>query len=274
MLGALLIGGTILGLGSGLAKAASNNAQVEEKKRELERKKQYLTSEYNAGVEALNNSADRAIAGLEANIADTQIMRDKAAGIAGRNIADQQTVQNMQLAQLQVEAAEAVGSAMQNLAMSGTRRLTATKDDPTGENAVNAGMGVKAGDVINAGVYSTARKAGASMALARAQAGIQMKQSLDSANYNYMNATMQMEAYGRKINDTRAELSDRLNQMKVSYENQRNELDYNLDYMNSDEFKRLQGWSNFFDIAGSTFRGFAGGLDLFGTGKSYSLWEN
>ena len=256
MLTALLIGGTILGLGSGLAKAASNNAQVEEKKKELERKKQYLTSEYNAGVEALNNSADRAIAGLEANIADTQIMRDRAAGIAGRNIVDQQAIQNMQLAQLQVEATEAIGSSMQGVAMSGTRRMTDSE-----------------GNVINAPVFATTQKAGASLALARAQAGIQMKQSLDSANYNYMNATMQMEAYGRKINDTRAELSDRLNQMKVSYENQRNELDYDLDYMNSDEFKRLQGWSNFFDIAGSAFRGFAGGLDLFGTGKSYGLWE-
>ena len=256
MLTALLIGGAAIGLGAGIAKAKSNNAQVEEKKKELQRKQEYLTKEYNAGVEALNNSADRAIAGLEANIADTQIMRDRAAGISSRNILDQQAVQDMQLAQLQVEATEAIGSSVQSVAMSGTRRMTDSE-----------------GNVMNAPVFATSQKAGASMALARAQASIQTKQSLDSANYNYLNATMQMESYGRQIENTRGELADKLNQMRVSYENQRDEIGYELSYMNSGEFKRLQGWSNFFDIAGSTISGFSSGLDLFGKGQSYGLWK-
>ena len=249
--------GAAIGLGSGILKAKSNSVELEEKKKELERKKQYLKNEYEDSKDYLNNSANRAIDNLNANIQDTTNMRDRAAGIAGRQIVDQQVLNDMQIAQLQVQSAEAQGSALQDVAMSGTRRMIGTGEDQVGK-------------VVNAGVYATREKAGASLALARTQAKIQTRQSLESASYSYTNANMQIRSYQRQIENTRGELADRLKQLQTSYDDQVAELDYNLTYMDSDEFKRLQGWSTAFDILGSTFNGMTSALDFYGTGRQYN----
>lgn len=252
MITAMIIGGAI-GLGAGLVKAYSNDVQTREKRKELERTKDRLTSEYNVSKELLNNSANRAIDNLNANIQDTTNMRDRAAGSAGRQIVDQQVLNGMQMAQLQVQAAEAQGSALQDVAMSGTRRMTDSE-----------------GNVMNAGAFVTRQRAADSIALARTQADIQTRQSLESANYSYTNANMQIRSYQRQIENTRGELADRLKQLQTSYDNQISEIDYDLNYMNSSEFKWIQGLTNAFDVLGSTFNGVTGGMDFWGTGQQYN----
>ena len=257
MVAALAIIGAAIGMAGGIANSFAKQSEYDNTLFELKTKRDMLDQQYSLKKEQINAVAGENVAELETNIADANITRGANLSSSATNMVDQQRIANMQIAQLQVEAAEAKGAAVQDVAMSGTRLMT-------DEN----------GNVINSGVFNTSRRAARAEEQAKAQAQINMRQSFASATANYTDATMRMQSYRRQIASTRSQLERDLASLDLNYNQQRYELSSDIEYMESDAGERQLRLSIISSILGGTMNGASSGLKLYSTGKEYGLWDN
>lgn len=244
LIGLTLIIGGMLGAVKGGFNAIASNIQYDEKLKALNQKRSDLLADYNQSVAHANASANESITNLNANIMNTRFGRDMSLGTSARSIADQQTIAGMQIAELQVQAREAQGSAIQSVATSGVRRMTDSE-----------------GNVMNAPVFRTDRANERSLALERAKNSLSLGQSINQARASYIDSTMNIDAYKRQIQFTQNELARTLEKYELSFTQQNRDLTRDIDYMNGTG-RRLQNWANFFGVATNIFSGFSSGISL------------
>lgn len=237
-MGALLVVGAAIGAAKGMMNAWNANEQYNETLNDLKQKRQDLEKQYNLGNEIAQNQADRSIRELEANKADTKLSQAVGLGTSAKNIALQEEIQNLQMAELQIQAADAKGSAIQGVATSGVRLM---KDAE--------------GNIINAGVRRTELASGRSIALAEAQRGLSRFQNFESARANYLSTSLQINAYQRKIAYTKDELAETLRKSKMLYDQQARDLDRDIAYMDSEEGRRTFNNGLMLDFFASTIGG-------------------
>jgi len=279
MLGVLMIGGMIAG---GL-KAYSRSVEYDEKLNDLKQKREDLKDTFNDSI--ANVAADLADANrkLEANIQDTTTMRDASARTSGKQLLNQQVLAEMDMADLQVQAADQMGSAMQNLAMSGTRRMVATRESnvksENGKYDVVTGAG-QVGRVLNPQVFKTQGAVDSAISKARTQANISFFNNADQARMSYLNSTLNIKAYQREIEmngsleldaEGKVQFDENgkvkgtgkaartINSYKLSYDQQYNELTRDIDYMNG-EGNTMLGLSMFGDFLSGLFGGLSMGF--------------
>ena len=181
----LIIGGIVLGglgLASGINKANAREVEYQENLKDLKTKEKNLTDTFQNNV--ANVVADLADANkkLEANIADTELMRDRSKSTASQTIARQQDIAAMEMADLQVQIADQLGSANQSLAMSGTRRMTNDS-----------------GQVMNAQVFKAERTASSAFDKAKAQVTLNFYSNAENARNSYLQSNLNIAAYQREI---------------------------------------------------------------------------
>lgn len=248
--------GALLGMAGGISNAFAMQSEYDNTLFELKVKRDMLDKQYDLKKQQINEVADESVAELNTNIAEENLARGITAGSSAKNMVDQQRVANMQMAELQVQAAEAKGAAVQDVALSGTRLMRDAE-----------------GNVYNAGAYSTARAAERSAAQAKAQIQINMRQSFSSAVANYTDSSLRMESYRRRINATKNQLERDLASLDLNYNQSRYELTSDIEYMQSDAGERQLRRSMIGAILGGTANGISSGLKLYSTGKEYKLWD-
>ena len=248
--------GSALGMMGGFANAFAMQSEYNETLAELLNKRQMLDEQYDLKKQQINEVADESVAELNTNIAEQNLARGITAGASAKNMVDQQRLANMQMAELQVQAAEAKGAAVQDVALSGTRLMRDAE-----------------GNVYNAGAYSTTRAAERSVAQAKAQMQINMRQSFASAVANYTDSSLRMESYKRRIAATKSQLERDLASLDLNYRQSRFELTSDIDYMESDTGERQLRRSMLGAIFGGAANGLSSSLKLYSTGKDYNLWD-
>lgn len=262
----LLFAGLALGMAKGAYDAYSYSQQWDEKKKQLETDKKNLKDSFDLKVKNMAEELEEGNAKLQSDIQDAKYVRETNLRESASNVGLQEQINNLQMAELQVQQAEAVGSAVQGLATSGVRRLTATQDDA---------LGVRSGDVMNAGVFRTRQASERGIALARLQADLSRRQGIENARMNYLNATMNMESYRRQIAENGKVKYDEngniiggtgkfgraYSEYKLSYDQQASAYQEELDYMNSPEATRMGILNMFF----STLSGGIGGATSMAT---------
>ena len=256
----LLFAGLALGLAKGAYDAYSYSQQWDEKKKQLERDQKNLKESFDLKVQNLAEDLEEGNTKLESDIRNVKYARETNLRNAASNAQLQDQINNLQMAELQVQQAEALGSAVQGLATSGVRRMTASQDDA---------FGVRAGDVMNPGVFVTKQSTDRNIALARLQADLSRRQSMESARMNYLDATLNMESYRRQINENGTVIRDEngniiggtgefgraYREYKLSYDQQYNANQEELDYMNSDEATRRGTATMFLNLLTAGFSG-------------------
>lgn len=254
MMSAIVIGAAI-GMLAGMGKAAAYSIEYDEKKKELKKTRDNLDAQYNLVRSQAEEQAGAAEKELKADIADARLAQGVGAGTAARNAVMQNEIANQQVAQLQIEGARAMGSSVQDVAMSGVRLMR----DSEGNIADGAGRNT-ANDVRRATTQ------------ARVQAEISRSQSLEQARASYYSADRQIASYGRQIQSTKDELRRTLARMDLSYRQQRQALTDDIDYMESTTGESVRNLNIFSMLFGSTLNGASKGLGLYGEGKRYGLW--
>ena len=258
MLGLIALIGAGVGLAKGVANAHARDVEYQEKLKDLKQKQTDLTETFNNTVFNAAADLEEANTELNARIADTTFMRDRNAGVASKTIVDQQAIADMEMADLQVEAAEAMGSAVQNVAMSGTRRMTDSE-----------------GNVMNAGVFKTEQKAASIIGKALAKNALSFYSSAEQAKSAYLQADMNIAAYQREIatNGTverdangniiggTGKFGRTYDTYKLTYDQNYRALDDDIKYMEG-EGRTLNGISMFTDMVSGLFGGISWGANF------------
>ena len=260
---AVAVIGAVAGFIGGFAKATAMSSEYSDTLWDLRQKSWNLDKQYELKTSQLKEAAADTIADNRAAIRNTQYVRDTNIGIAKGNVVDQQALADMQLAELQIQSAEAQGSATQDIALSGTRRMTATQD----------ALGVKAGDTVNANALRTKTSADRSLEYSRAQAKLSTRQSVQQARESYINSTLAMESYRRQIDNTRSQLQRDLQALNLNYKQSKKELTDDIEYMESDAGYRRLAWNMISTILTGTSNGATAGMNLYSSGKQYNLWD-
>ena len=255
-LGAIAAVGAVIGMVGGFANAFAMQSEYNETLAELINKRQMLDEQYDLKKQQINEVAKESVAELDANIGEENLARGITAGSSAKNMVDQQRLANMQMAELQVQAAEAKGAAVQDVALSGTRLMRDAE-----------------GNVYNAGAYSTIRAATRAEDQAKAQIQINTRQSFASAVANYTDSSLRMESYKRRIATTKSQLERDLASLDLNYRQSRFELTSDIDYMESSSGERQLTLSMLGAIFGGTANGLSSSLKLYSTGKDYKLWD-
>lgn len=253
MVAAMIIG-AVLGAVSGGLQNAAKDIEYKETLTKLKQKSEDLTTNYTEAVRQAKAKSKESVEQLQANIADTKLARNINAGAAAKNVAMQEQIQSQQIAQLQVEAREAEGSAVQSVATSGVRLMTDSE-----------------GNVMNAGVYRTRQQAKRSLALAEAQRDLSRFQSVESARENYLNANMQIASYNKKIQYTRNELDRTLTLYRNEYKQAKAEYDEDIRYMEN-EGKTALILGGIGNILSGGMSGAAQGMNIYRQGDTY-IWN-
>jgi len=250
----------MVGLAVGGAKAYARKVEYDEKLKDLKQKQADLTETYKNTVFNAAADLEDANKALEANKADTALMRDNNARVASKTIIDQQAIADMEIADLQVEASEAIGSATQNLAMSGTRRMTDSK-----------------GNVMNSGVFVTAQKSSNAISKALARNALSFYSSAEQAKASYLQSDLNIAAYQRQIEENGTVTRDEAGNIvggtgkfgrtydtyKLTYDQNYRALDDDIKFMEGDG-KKLNNIGMLTDIFGTAFGGITNVFKLFG----------
>ena len=250
-----IIGGGLLGLGSGLSKAKQREADYQDKLEDLNRQKQLLDTQFSQAKQSHELATDQAKAQVSEANAELNLLgqetidnRDMALDQTAKAGSMQSEVNAMQLATLAVQNTQQTGEARQQAATSGFR-----------------GSGTALNLVDNAD-----RQAQSSTAQARMQSKLSNYQTYASAVSNYTSATQQAEAYARKIQQNQndlerhlASLDQNLGHAQELYELQGGYLASDIQYMNTEGKDALAG-AMFWDAAGGMFGGAFNGAGLFG----------
>lgn len=241
---------------SGMFSMVNRGVQYNEKLRELQNQKTQLTDQYNLAVKQANAEAEDVIQQATDNIADARASRDISLGQNINTIVDQDRLANMQLAELQVQAAQSKGSAVQNVALSGTRLMQNEQ-----------------GEIGNASVYATESANNRQLNYAKEQTKAQIRQSIGQAQQNYFSANMQIAAYERQKKYTKSALNRTLESLELQYNQQKENIDYDINYMTSGKGQFMLGASMIGDYFSGILNGFSSGLSLYNSGVSAGLWE-
>lgn len=255
-MGALIVIGAALGLAKGLGNVLAAQTEYEEKVSDLEQTQKELSAQFDNSVANAAADVEEANKRLEANIADTTVMRNERLGTSANSIAMQEQIQAQQIAELQLQAADARGAAIQDTATSGVRLMRDAD-----------------GNVVNAGVYRAEKAGERSLSAAIAQRNLSRYQNIESARANYLQANMNLAAYQREIayNGTverdstgkiiggTGKFGREYNAYKLTYDQQYNRNQKELDYIHSDEYQNRFFWIQ----AGNLFSGIVGGAASF-----------
>lgn len=246
-MGTLLFIGLVGGLIAGAAKTYSDMVEYTETYNELNRKRNELTASYNQAVEQTKAQAAESEEAIRANIADTKLAQGIALGTAAHNAALQDQIAQQQMAQLQLEAREQRGAAVQSVATSGVRQFG------------------------NAQVYRTQRAYDRSIAVAERQRELSRFQSMESARANYYNADRQIASYDRQITYNQNELQRTLDRYETQYNQQKAAYDENIRYMDEEGWN-LHVFNNVANILSFGATGASSGMSMYRQGQGY-LWD-
>lgn len=211
---------TIAALGMAAASSVWNRVvQDEENRKALQNSKSRLetsiednTAYYGLQKLDAKNSTDRANEYLNQQTGYVEANRDNAAKVAGRVLKDQGAINAAQIAALKVDGSKAVGVGVQQAAVSGFRGT---------------------GSALNA-MYDASESYRRSVATAQAQANLQRYSSYQDAVNAYTSATQQAELYKKQVEMNNAALTDKLALLDKQQEMSKKQLQYQLDDVNSD----------------------------------------
>lgn len=250
--------GAVAGLVGGFGNAIASDVEYKEKLKALEVKRSNLEASYNLAVNQTKAAAEESMAVLDANAAETKMSQGIGLRSSATNQAMQDAITTRQIAELQIEAAQARGAAVQDVALSGTRLMRDSE-----------------GNIVNPGAYNTARAADRSIAQAQAQRSLQRYQSLENARQNYYSADRQIASYGKQKELTRNELERTLKKYELAYQQEYSELTGEIGYMEDTSWSG--GWtmhwlSNVTNVLSLGMSGASQGLSTYKEGKGY-LWD-
>jgi chromosome segregation ATPase len=230
---------TIVGISS---RNAQREAQYQSQMQDLDRQKEQLDSQY----KQLTESYDLSVSDANATVSDaneelefqaktTQANRDTALGVAADVQERQQTIEQMQLATLAVDASQAEGAATQAAATTGFR---------------NAGTLMDAVEQVN-------RNSQDAITQAKAQLSLSRYSTFQSAKQAYTSATQQIESYHRQIELNNNELDRQLEELALQkqqaderYEQQSGYIESDINYMKTTG-RALTNTANYVDVFGS-----------------------
>jgi len=236
-MGALLVIGAAIGGIKAIVNANVAEAEYKEKLADLKQDQIDLTESFNDSVAKAAAETEEANKSVQANIADTKLTQAVGLGTSAKNIVLQEEIQNLQRAELELEAADARGSAIQSVATSGVRLMRDAE-----------------GNIVNAGVRRAELASDRSRVLAQKQAEYSRFQSIENARANYLQSSLNLAAYQREIAYNGTVLRDAEGNIiggtgkfgrtygtyKLNYDQQYNRNQKEIDYMDSDE-----GWKDF-----------------------------
>lgn len=220
---AIAIASAVAGLTKAVVGGIGRVRQIDAKKEELKNARDNLTKVYNQTVRhAEEETADRN-AVIQTQIEQTGAAQEMARKQAGSNIAAQDLIYNAQIAQLQVQASQQEGSAVQGAATSGFRG----REDLSG--------------TIGAAVRETKRSSNRSVEQAKLQARANRMQSYQSALDNYTSAEQQKALYAQQQKMNQRTLTRNLEAYRTDYGYKKGLYDKDIEYMDSKEYKWLTG---------------------------------
>lgn len=217
---------TIVGISS---RNAQREAQYQSQMQDLDRQKEQLDSQY----KQLTESYDLSVSDANATVSDaneelefqaktTQANRDTALGVAADVQERQQTIEQMQLATLAVDASQSEGAAVQQAAATGFRNGGTLLDSVEQVNRDNE-------DAINQ---------------AKAKLSLSRYSTYQAAKQGYTSATQQAESYQRQIELNSKELERQLGEMSMKKEQAAETYKRNTGYLESDiNYMRTTGRS-------------------------------
>ena len=233
MLGVLAIASAVAGLVGAGVRAYGTYKKNEAKRQELTDAKNQLTKVYNEQVTQAKARTKEKNDIIDTQIKQTQAAQETAVKQSSTGIAMQDVLYSAQIADLQIQASQGEGSAVQAAAVSGFR----------GD--------AELGGSIGSGVRSTSRAAARAISQAQLQARANRLQSYNAARNSYTSAEDQKELYRLQQDYNNNELQRNLDSLQTDYDYQYTQLDDELTYMNSSEFKLLTGLGIGADLLGS-----------------------
>ena len=251
-MGALIAVGFLVGAAKGAVNAMASDNEYWSKINDLKQAQKDLTDSYENSVANAAAETEEANKKIQANIADTKLTQAVGLGTSAKNIALQEEIQNIQRAELEIQAAEAKGSAIQGVATSGVRLMRDAD-----------------GNIMNAGVRRTELASDRSRLLARKQAEYSRFQNIENARANYLQSNLNLAAYQREIAYNGTVLRDAEGNViggtgkfgrtystyKLSYDQQYRRNQKELNYLTSDEGKFLHDASMVLGFFGSAIGG-------------------
>lgn len=249
-----IIGGGLLGLGSGISKSKQRKAEFEGKLEDLNRQKELLDTQFSQVKDSYNLATSQAKARTadqkdELSLLSKQTLenRDLALDQTGKAGRMQSEIGAMQLATLAIQSKMEEGAATQQAATSGFR---------------GTGSALNTIEVV---------KLASEMATEQAmmQNKLNRYQTYASAVGTYTSATQQSEAYERQIDMNERELDRQLAQMDLQMEQEREMYEQRGGYLSSDIHymkttgKKALSDAQAWDIIGGTASGALSGGAMF-----------
>lgn len=225
--GATYVVGGITSVVSKSQKAQQTRSDLDREIESLKQDKAFLEASYNQSKLTLNNQAERAIGNLNWNIGYNLDAQGRSSNINALTGVNKQEQMYSDLTEMLAQASQKEGAARQSSALTGFR------DSGSNQNAQR----------------NAERENKASIESAKRTINLTSAQMFSEASASYWDYSKKVESYQNSINDTRAELAEQLESIRLQYENNRRKINENIDnaYITKDRAK-YDGWDIFLDL--------------------------